>query len=147
MTKRKDPKDLKKRGPKEKFTKEEVLSWESEYLASASQGMSDRVFLGKKGLERHYMIDRAKRDMPELTTILEKAKAIREEFYTKMIVAGMAGKLKGFNLGAAIWLTKHMLGWWDIGPDQADSLGGYKPKSVYKTVWSGADDSDETDKR
>ena len=146
MTKRKDPKDLKKRGPKEKFTKEEVLSWENEFIQACKTGMSLRSFLGMKGLDRHYFQVRAERDIPELYAILEKGKAHQEEFYRKLIVAGSSGQIKGFQLGGFVWLTKHLLGWWDIGPDQADSLGGYKPKSVYKTVWSGADDSDETDK-
>jgi hypothetical protein len=143
--KSKKPKDQgekqkKRPGRPEKHTKEEILGWESEYLASCGQGMSDRVFLGKKGLHRTYFDERIHRDIPELTVIKEKGHAIREEFYTKIGIAGMTGRLKGFNLGAYVWTTKHMLGWWDVIPADIDlSLGGGRSSATitYKSRFAG----------
>lgn len=139
------PKHLhQKRGPKEKYSRDEVLGWESEYIQSCQQGMSDRVFLGKKGLHRDYFHHRKSKDIPELSNILEKGHAVREEFYTRIGIAGMTGKLKGFNLGGFVWLTKHMLGWWDQTSTDLDlSLGQGKSASqvVFKARLGGGNDS------
>lgn len=129
------PKHLhEKTGRKEKFSRDEILSWEKEFIEKSAQGMSEREFLGSKGCYRTYFDERIARDIPELSDIKEKGRAAREGYYRQLIVAGSVGKIKGFQLGGFIWLTKHILGWFDQPGTELDvSLGAGGSKLTFKS--------------
>lgn len=126
-------------GRPEKYSRVEILAWEADYLESCQKGMSDRIFLGKKGVDRTYLWARIKRDIPEFSDILKKGKAYQEEFYTKLGLAGASGQLKNFNVGAFVWTTKHMLGWWDQPKEEAPEgeEAGTSSKVTYKSRFAG----------
>ena len=66
--------------------------------------------------------------------IKEKGRAAREGYYRQLIVAGSVGKIKGFQLGGFIWLTKHILGWFDQPGTELDvSLGAGGSKLTFKS--------------
>ena len=141
----------KKGGRPPKYTRAEVLSWEEEFIEKSKDGMSERAFMGSKGCNRSYFDERAARDVPELSSIREKARCAREEYYRKLIIAGSVGKIKGFQLGGFVWLTKHILGWFDVAPEQTVDLSlgaasGGPSKVTFTTSWgSSLEPSDKKD--
>lgn len=112
MGRRKVPKK-RPEGAQEKFTREEVLSWEQDLYAHAKEGGSLKEFLGMKGLGRDYFHERKLRDIPELYDIIERMRGFQDNFYRKLLTAQAAGKVKGGNAASAIWLSKALCGWKD----------------------------------
>jgi hypothetical protein len=132
MGKRKVPKK-RPEGAQQKFTREEVLSWEQDYYSHCKEGGSLKEFLGMKGLGRDYFHERKLRDIPELYDIMERGKAYQDNFYRRLLLSAGTGKIKSSNSACLIWLSKAMCGWRD--PNFIQNEIDIEPQNDGRTIF------------
>lgn len=95
-----------------------------EIIEHMKTGLSLESFAGRIGVSRETIYE-WERTRPEFSDACKKARAECQEFWEKVGLNGMTGKIKGFN--AAVWIfnMKNRFGWHDnfrteIGPNNSE---------------------------
>jgi len=100
-----DPEVLPKMGQPTKYRKEYC----QRIIEERAKGYSEMGFAGIIGVKRTTIADWAKKH-PEFAEARELAACAAREFYDRVGIMGMTGKIAGFNVTAWIWIGKNCFG-------------------------------------
>lgn len=101
--------------------------------ARGKEGLSEMGFAGSIGVCKNTITEWGKM-YPEFQRARELAQAAAREFYDRLGIAGMTGRIKNFNVTAWIWVGKNCFG-------MSDKIQQHNSYGPLRVEWDNPDGS------